>query len=171
MRFFSFSSLRGRLLVLILSAVLPALDWGLYTGLEERLIQRSQVEENALRLTRLAAGDLVQAIEGARQLLVGLAQLPEVRPSNSAICSEVFADLLKQYPYYANLGVVDVNGNLFCSAQPVADKVNLTDNPYFHNALKTHEFTMSGFQSDKVTGRAVISFGWRIGACCHLVWG
>src|SRR5690554_4803494 len=104
MRLFTFASLRIRLLALIMSAILPALGWALYTGFEERLIQRSLVEENVLRLTRLAAGDLVQAIEGARQLLIGLSQLPEVFPNNSAVCSAVFANLLKQYPYYTNLG-------------------------------------------------------------------
>ncbi len=162
MRNFFFTSLRGRLLILILSAVLPALGWALYTGLEERLIQSSQVEENALRLTRLAAGDLVQAVEGARQLLIGLAQLPEVRPGNSAVCSALFVNLIKKYPYYANLGAVEENGNLFCSARPVADKINLSDNPYFRQALGTSDFTMSGYRIDEVTGNAVITFGYPV---------
>lgn len=162
MRQFLFSSLRGRLLVLILSAVLPALGWALYTGLEERFIQRAQVEENALRLTRLAAGDLVQAVEGARQLLIGLAQLPEVRPGNSAVCSALFAKLIKKYPYYDNLGAVEEDGKLFCSARPVVDTVNMLGNLYFRQALQTKDFSMSGYQVDEVTGNAVISFGYPV---------
>lgn len=162
MRYFFFGSLRGRLLVLILSAVLPALGWALYTGLEERLMQRTQVEENVLRLTRLAAGDLVQAVEGARQLLIGLAQLPEVRPTNSMVCSALFATLVKKYPYYANLGGIDEKGNLFCTARPSSDKVDLSNSPYFRHALEADNFTMSGYRIDEVTGNAVITFGYPV---------
>ncbi|MCK8603650.1 PAS domain-containing protein [Desulfoferrobacter suflitae] len=162
MRLFTFASLRIRLLALIMSAILPALGWALYTGFEERLIQRSLVEENVLRLTRLAAGDLVQAIEGARQLLIGLSQLPEVFPNNSAVCSAVFANLLKQYPYYTNLGVLDAKGNLFCSARPTVEMVNLADKPFIAAALRTNGFLMSGYQLDAITGQAVISFGYPV---------
>ena len=162
MRLFTLASLRGRLLILILSAVLPALGWALYTGFEERLIQRAQVEENVLRLTRLAAGDLVQAIEGARQLLIGLSQLPEVLPDNSAVCSTVFANLLKQYPYYANLGVLDASGNLFCSAVSPGKELSLGNDPFFIRALKSDDFVIGGFQQDEITRRAVINFGFPV---------
>lgn len=162
MRFLRFTSVRVRLLVLILSAVLPALGWALYTGFEERLIQRTQVEENVLRLTRLASGDLVQAIEGARQLLIGLSELPEVLPYNSTICSGVFANLLKQYPYYTNLGVVDVRGNLFCSALTTGRNINLANKPFFDRALAIDDFVMAGYHQDEITRQAVISFGFPV---------
>jgi len=67
--------LRSRLVLLVLLAVLPSLGLALYTGLEQHRLQLAQMEGNTLRLTRLAAGDLSQAIEGARQLLTGLSQL------------------------------------------------------------------------------------------------
>lgn len=162
MRRWLFVSLRGRLLILILSAVLPALGWAFYAGFEERIAQRAQVEENVLRLTRLASGDLVQAIEGARQLLIGLAELPEVLPSHSGVCSTVFANLLKQYPYYANLGVIDAGGNLFCSARVPSEELHLDANSFFIQALKAKGFIMGGYQRDQITGLVVISFGYPV---------
>ncbi len=154
----SFSTLRSRLILLVLVAVLPAMGLTLYTGLEERQIQKAQAQENALRLTRLAAGDLVQMVEGARQLLLGLAQLPEVRKAGRGVCEELFANLLKHYPYYINLGVVDSDGSLFCSALPFEMPVNVSDRGYFQRAFSTRRFAVSGHQLDSITGRATMNF-------------
>jgi len=162
MKRFSLTSLRSRLLFLILLAVLPALGLTLYTGLEERRIQEAQVRENTLRLTRLAAGDLVQVIEGARQLLIGLAQLPEVRQGNSSVCSTLFSDLLKQYPHYANLGVIDFNGRLFCSGLAVKETIYLSGSSYLRHALEVHDFSISGYETDPVTRKATIHFGYPV---------
>ena len=155
---FPFSTLRSRLVILVLLAVFPALGLTLYTGLEERQIQSAQVQENALRLTRLAAGDLIQVTEGARQLLVGLAQLSEVRQASTGACEELFAKLVKQYPYYINLGVIDSNGDLSCSALPVEMPVNLSDRGFFRRASSTRGFAVSGYQIESVTKKAIINF-------------
>ena len=155
---FSFSSLRSRLIVLILLAILPALGLTLYTGLEERQIQSIQAKENALRLTRLAAGDLVQVTEGARQLLIGLAQLTEVRQTNTMVCGNLFANLLRQYPYYVNLGVIGPDGNIICSAIPLQSPVDLSDRGYFQRAFNKRGFAVSGYQVDRATGKPTMNF-------------
>jgi len=158
MQLFPFSSLRSRLILLILLAVLPSLGMTLYTGLEEHQIQMAQVQENTLRLTRLAAGDLVQVIEGARQLLIGLAQLPEVGRGDSEVCGTLFSNLLRQYPYYLNLGVIDSAGNLSCSALPFQGPVSMGSRVYVRGAINTASFTISPYQIEKITGEATINF-------------
>ena len=155
---FSFSSLRSRLIVLILLAILPALGLTLYTGLEERQIQSSQAKENTLRLTRLAAGDLIQVTEGARQLLIGLAQLSEVRQANTTVCGNLFGNLLKHYPYYVNLGVIGPDGSIICSAIPLHSSIDLSDRGYFQRTITTRGFTVSGYEVDLVTGKPTMDF-------------
>ena len=113
---FSFSSLRLRLVFLVLLAVIPALGLMLYTNLEQRRLATVQAQEDAQRLARLAATQQQQLIEGARQLLIALAQLREVRGSDAAACNTLMTSLLKQYPLYANLGVIELDGDVFCNA-------------------------------------------------------
>ena len=157
-----FSSLRSRLIVLVLLAILPALGLTLYTGLEERQIQSAQAKENALRLTRLAAGDLIQVTEGARQLLIGLAELSEVRQANATVCGNLFANLLRQYPYYVNLGVIDPNGSIVCSAIPLRSPIDLSDLGYFQRAFNTRGFSVSGYQVDSLTGKPTMQFAFPV---------
>src|SRR6266508_6557990 len=102
-----FSSLRVRLLLLVLLAVIPALGLTLYTNLEERQLRKVQVQEQAMRLSRLVSADHERLIEDARRLLVTLTRLPAVRDRNPAACNALFADLLAQHSSYANLGVID----------------------------------------------------------------
>ena len=157
MNYFSRLSLRGRLIWLVLIAALPSLGMTLYTAVEDHRLEKAQMEANTLRVTRLAAGDIAQVVEGARQLLIGLAQLPEVRQENSSVCSELFAKLLKQYPNYVNLGTIDAEGNIICSALPSVVPLNLY-HAYVQRAFSTRRFAISGYQTDATTGAPMINF-------------
>jgi len=151
-------SLRSRLVHLVLLAVLPSLGLTLYMGLEEHRIQSADLEVNTLRLTRLAAGQLGQAIEGARQLLTGLSQLREVREGNYEGSRELFVNLLKQYPYYVDFGTIDDNGDIACSGRQSDTPVHLEDQAYIRRALRTGDFVISGYQVETSSGKPVIYF-------------
>ncbi len=151
-------SLRSRLVHLVLLAVLPSLGLTLYMGLEEHRIQSADLEVNTLRLTRLAAGQLSQAIEGARQLLTGLSQLREIREGDYEASRELFVNLLKQYPYYVDFGTIDDNGDIACSGRQSWESVNLEDQAYIQRALTTGDFVISGYQIETYTGKPVIYF-------------
>ena len=115
MRSFFVSGLRARLLLLVALAVGPLVGLVFFNAADQRRIASVQALDNALRLARLIASEQKQIIEGARQLLVSLSQLPPVRGHDSSACNTIFAELLKQYPQYATLGAVDATGNPFCS--------------------------------------------------------
>jgi two-component system sensor histidine kinase UhpB len=127
-------------------------------GLEEHRIQSADLEVNTLRLTRLAAGQLGQAIEGARQLLTGLSQLREVREGNYEGSRELFVNLLKQYPYYVDFGTIDDNGDIACSGRQSDTPVHLEDQAYIRRALRTGDFVISGYQVETSSGKPVIYF-------------
>src|SRR5574342_1145473 len=157
-----FSGLRVRLLLLVLLAVVPALGLTLYTNLEERQLRKAQVQEYALRLSRIVSADHERLIEGARQLLVTLTRLPAVRDPNRAACNALFADLLTQQSSYANLGVIDADGNIFCSGLPITGQVYVGDRSYFRRAKETRDFAIGDYQIGRVTGKATLNFGYPI---------
>ena len=156
-----FSGLRVRLLLLVLLAVLPALGSTLYLGLEQRQAATTAVQEEALRLARLTASNQGALLEGARQLLITLSQLPEMRPGASA-CQALLAQLLSQNPFYANLGVIDLDGTVTCSALPLGRPVNAADRAYFQRAVATQSFAVGDYQIGRITGKSAINFGYPI---------
>lgn len=160
---FSFTSLRSRLLLLVLLAVIPALGLICYTNVELRRLAAADVQAQALRLVRMAANDQEDSIKDTHQLLFALAQLPQVNDADATACSSFFASLLHQYPQYVLLGVVDPDGDLFCSALPADNRpVNLADHDYFQRSLQTRAITVSGYQSDPVSGKAALNFSYPV---------
>jgi len=155
------AGLRARLLALALLAVLPALGLVAFTAKQNRDTLAGQVEESSLRLARLTSGEHERAIEGARQLLTGLARIPEIRRGQSA-CPQLLADLLVRFPSYANFGAADLHGDIYCSAVPTQTTVNIADRGYFRAAVTGRDFAIGDFQIGRVTHIPTLNFGYPV---------
>ena len=154
------AGLRRRLVLLVLLAVLPALALVGISALGNRNTLARQVEENALRLARLAAAGHESAIEGARQFLTALAQAPEVRSADTSRCEPLVKDLLAGFPNYLNVGMADApKGDVICTAVPSQTVVNVGDRTYFRQALATASFAVGDFIIGRITGEPSLGFG------------
>ncbi len=152
--------LRSRLLIVVLTALLPLLGLMVYAGVEGRRRAATDSQAAALTVARMAAVEQHQLIEGTRQLLVALAQLPEVANHDGPRCSALFANIRAQFPAQANLGAATPTGDLFCSAQPMAEPVNIADRPYFRRAIDTRQFAVGSFLVGRITGRPSLTLAY-----------
>ena len=152
-----FASLRVRLLLLVFFTFAPMFGLVLYTYSEQMQQATAAAEAEALKLARLAANDQQRLIEGSRQLLIVLAQLPSVQNLDAAACNQFLADLLKKYPLYGNLGAVNTEGDIFCSAIPPTAAANVADRSWFLRALQTRDFVAGGYLIGRVTGRPTLN--------------
>jgi PAS domain S-box-containing protein len=150
--------LRIRLIALVLLAIIPALGLTLYTGMEQRESAAAAAKADAWRLARLSAASLEEIKEGARQLLIALAQLPAVRGRDAAGCNALFANLEGKYPRYLNFGVAAPDGQVFCSAIPLAGPVNYSDYGWFQTALQTPNIVIGEYQLSRITQQPVLYF-------------
>ncbi len=157
-----FSSLQVRLSLLVVLTVIPALALDVYTAWEQRRMEKTQAQEIALRLARFIAAEQKQIVESTRQLLFTLAQLPEVRQTERGKCHAIFAGLLKQFPMYANLGIIAPDGNVRCNAMEVYTGADAFDRAYFQQTLETRDFSAGDYQIGRITGRPALNFGYPI---------
>ncbi|QSJ15710.1 PAS domain S-box protein [Nostoc sp. UHCC 0702] len=156
------STLRIRLVLLVLLAVVPALGLVLYTASEQRRTATAEAQEQTLQMARLAANNQKQIVEGTRQLLMILAQLPVVRQRNSAECNQLLADILKQHSAYANFAVLDAQGNTICTGVPYSGLPNAINRSYFQRALQTRKFAVGDYQIGRATKKATLNFAYPI---------
>lgn len=82
--------------------------------------------------------------------------------TDAIACSEFFARLLNQYPQYALLGVIARDGDLLCSTLPISGPVNLSQRECFQRVLQTRGFAISEYQSDPISGKATLDFGYPV---------
>ncbi len=156
---FSFSSLRARLLLLGFLAVIPALELIIVAHFEQRQLVIAKAREDTLKVAQFVARDYNDLIEGARQLLVALAQLPEVHSGQNK-CSAFFANLLKQYQRYTNIAAVNTEGKVFCSGLPLTSSVNLADSAWFQHAMETRKFVVGEYAIGRISGKPSVTFAY-----------
>ena len=153
-------SLRVRMLLLVLLAVVPALGLILYSGLEARYQEGARAQEQALQLVQRISYDREQAIKETRQLLITLAQLPAVRERDAEACSRILRGISRLHVRYANLGAIRPDGSVFCSALPSTARPNARDSSWFQQVLRTRDFSVSQFHFGGITGRAVLTMAY-----------
>lgn len=160
----SFDSLRTRLVLLVLIAVLPALGLMLLTTFEHRKTAVATLQEETLRLVRLAVSHEKHVVNGTRQLLASLAELREVQSMNSDSCAKIFEGVLRQYPQYVNIAAADAKGEFFCSAAPLQEKVHvdLADLRHFREAVESGKFSVGNYQTDPVVDKPALHFAYPV---------
>ncbi|RJR26738.1 MAG: response regulator [Candidatus Latescibacterota bacterium] len=156
---FSPSSLQLHMIFVLVFAVVPIAIVLLYAGVEMRRTAIEDAADCAARIGDFIAMDERQLISGARQLLLSLSRLPEVRRGDAAACEALFADLLGADERYANIGLVALDGSVVASGLPLPNGVNLADRAYFRLAVETEGFAIGEYQVGRITGRPGINFG------------
>jgi PAS domain S-box-containing protein len=159
---FSFGSLRVRLIFLVLVAIIPSLIIIIHVGWEERKISAHNATQDAMQLAIIASGDHDLLIESTRQLLAGLARLPELRQEDPKACSDLLADLLKQYQQYNNIIAVKPNGDLWCSGIPASGSPNYADRGWFPEVMRTRDFVVGEYVIGRVTKKPQSSIAYPI---------
>ena len=94
--------LDGKLLLLVVLPMLPALALVFYADFERRNLGAAEIKQDAVQAAELGAASQEAMIEGIRQLQSSLAQLPQYRGTNWAFYQMHFINLLRLYPYYAD---------------------------------------------------------------------
>jgi PAS domain S-box-containing protein len=157
---FFFNSLRFRFIFLVLIAAIPAIILTIYTGFEQRSIARRSSQDDALRIARLVASHHAAQIEGARQLLIALARLPQIHSLDGEICNPILQELAPLYPQYTSIRVTDANGRVMCSSLQDQRGMSLANRPYFQDTIQTGAFTVGDFMIGTTTEQSIVPFSY-----------
>jgi PAS domain S-box-containing protein len=153
------SPLRVRLVLVALVAILPTLATILYLESAERAAARERAIAGNLRLTRLAASEQANIFDGARRLLLTLAEFPPLRANDPRACDDLLPKILRDHPGYFNLTVTNADGTLFCAAVPPdrSRLANARQRSWFERATRTRTTAVGDYQLSATTGKPAIA--------------
>jgi PAS domain S-box-containing protein len=154
--------LRVRLILLVFIALAPALILILHNAKRDRDVSADRIQEDAQRIVEIAAARQARFVDSARQLLAVLAEVPEVANGDAATCNRFVEGLTNRYSVYGNLGRIDAEGNLVCSAIGFSGTRHLADRSYFRRAKSSKSFAIGDYQVGRVTERGSVNFGYPI---------
>ena len=158
---FNLDSLRSRLLLLVVLALLPPIGLTIYGAMRERQHAIAAAESDLQRLTGLAAASEAKSIEGARQFLTALSDVPDLL-QEPAKCSALLQTMLKKNLGYINLGVAELNGDLRCSAVTANNAVNMSDRSNFKKTIATGKFATGDYVFGRVVRKHAINTSYPI---------
>jgi signal transduction histidine kinase len=156
------SSLTLRLCILVLIAIFPAIVIQGYNEYELRKAREADIRQQVIQITKQFGEEIGELREGARQLLLALAQLPAVRLQDTEPCSEHFTALKSQYANYSLLAAADTEGRIFCSSAPITNGL-VADQPFFRRAMAQDGLAVGNYWADPTTGQRMIHFAVRFG--------
>lgn len=154
-------SLRTRLLMPLVAALLVLCGLAIYNAFIARAQETQQTQMTALRLARHIAIDQAQHIENTRQLLTLLAKFTGDKLSAGGLsCDRTLAETRLNHTQYANIGVITLDGRVLCSALPFSEGIRLDKRKYFQRTLNSRGFAVGDYQIGLITGRGSLNAGY-----------
>ena len=152
--------LTGRLLLLVILAVVPALVIQAWNEYDLRISREDDIRQHVIEITRQFGEEIGVLREGARQLLLALAQLDPVKLHQPEACNALFADLKSRYANYSLLGAADTTGRVFCASSP-SSLSSVADQPFYTRAMAQPGLAVGNYWVDPGNGQKMIHFAER----------
>ena len=151
-------TLLSRLFVLVAVALLPAIAIQMYNEFDLRRARQVEVQNQVLSLAKLAAAEQQQIVQGIRQVLIAMSELPSIKTRDGQACDAYLAAMQQQFPAFITFLVADLKGLSFCDTNSDHRPITIAARAYFANILRTGAFTVGEFSAGLSTGRNVVQF-------------
>lgn len=150
--------LRTKITILALLTLAPAIGLIIFSAYQQQKVAKTEARDLAGRFIKVARDRHEALIEGTKQVLVMIGQIPSLESQKSS-CESILKGLLDSLsPRYVNLGVLNTKGFAVCSAVPISGPVDLSFRTYFKRAVATRAFAGGDLQIGRITGKPSINF-------------
>jgi diguanylate cyclase (GGDEF)-like protein/PAS domain S-box-containing protein len=157
-----FSNLRIRLTILVLLVAIPVYALTYYWGMEGRRRALIDTQNEALEQVREISIYQNHLIFHARQILFTLSQISKIRDLDSGACSTILANLLKQSKGYTAFWAAKPGGEIFASAPPLNQPINISNRSYYRLLVQTGEFTIGDYEIGQVSRKPGVAVAYPV---------
>ncbi len=147
--------LRRRLSVLVAIALVPSLALTAYNAARWRIFLESETRATALSQSRLAASELEQIIDNARQLMTAVAKFP-LNADNKPECAAYFKSMILDAAAFREGAIVDADGNFLCSTSPPEGALDAGERVHLYQSLKAGKVGVATVIADQSSPSASI---------------
>ena len=146
------ASIRRRLLVLAIVAIVPLALERIYAIESERRSDLEGARQHALMLAKQGAEKQNESIAAARVTLQLIARAYPKFIESKVPCDEFLKAAFTSTPNLKTISVAGSDGKVVCSANPGSIGLDISDRPHFQQILRNGGFAMS----DYVLGRRIL---------------
>jgi signal transduction histidine kinase len=137
---------------------MPAIAIQAHNGFARRRARQLEVQHRAISVAKLAAAEQQQIVQGIRQVLIVLSELPPIKTKDSLRCNAYLAAMKPRFPAFITLTVTDLRGLSFCDSSDNHKQVDVSKRAYFANAVGFSAFAVGEFSIGLASKRRVLHF-------------
>jgi len=152
--------IRLQLVIIVLIVALPAAGIIISSGVQQRNQAINDAHIETQRLAERIASEQQILVASARQLVLSVSQLPEIKEKDAATVNPFLRKLLKLNTNIMILFIADNTGTIWASAIPFANPIKIDDRRYFKNALASGQLSSGEFQIDKFLHKPTFNLGY-----------
>ena len=131
--------------------------WAFALHVEARRQALREAGRSTEVLAQSVAREHERLVDAARQLLLGLAQRPEIVTLNRGTCPTLLAGVVRAVPGYLDLVAVKPNGEVFCSARGTARLPVGIDAADVRRAVESGNPARGHYGIDRAAGRPTVA--------------
>lgn len=154
------TGLAGRLLLLVIIAMTPALVIQAWHEYDLRITREADIRQQVVETTKQLGEEIGVLREGARQMLLAVAQLANANSREPEACGAIFSQLKVRFPNYSLLGAADTDGRIFCTSGPTS-YTSVANQPFFMRAMTREGLVVGNYWADPISGLRMIHFAER----------
>ncbi len=152
-------SLRTRLYILVLAALIPVSGVIFFIAEEQKSEETKAILQKTMALTKAAAIEESQKLASTRALLSTVSDMFLMFDGNAGEMSGLLSILLRQsVEKYEQLGIINLDGRLLAGNDPSGGNRDYSNRFWFFTCLKTKELTMGEYRGERIDGEPVLFF-------------
>ncbi len=159
MRIFGLLSIRTQIIAIVVLMAAVMVGIITITAVKQRNHDLQEARELAARMTRQVSSEIDILTAGANLLLTTLSRTIGIPLRDTPAVNALLADLIKTYPQYANILVIDTTGALQAAAVPFKGAVSYGDRRFFINGISTGHFSSGEFSIGRILNKPVMALG------------
>jgi signal transduction histidine kinase/ActR/RegA family two-component response regulator len=136
--------LSTRLLLVVLSGLLPVIVLGVWVEYTHREERRAELGDLSMQQAQLLAGDVASIAEVARTLLTVVAQLDEVHDPTTT-CDERLRTTQRSLPIFEFVALLNAEGKTVCASEPLVQTGEGDPPQWVSDALAAGRFVTGRF--------------------------
>lgn len=144
--------------MLMAAAMVPLFGLSLINACLNQKAAVSRATDGLNFAASLIAANQSRVTDSAHQLLLAIVNARGLRNGEAADCSRYLRTLTRQFPVYANLGFIGLDGYISCVSERENLSVFVGDRDYFRQTLARRSFTLTGYKMGRLQGKPVIIF-------------
>jgi len=148
-------SLRARLIVIVLMALIPSLLLMLDTAYENYRTRLHDAQQHVQHYALVANKYHESMVSETRLLLDVLKKLPQIHSPLHKDCEPTLEKMLFGNIRYANFAVINLQGKAVCSAVPQEAATDLSDREYYKEAIRNKTLSVGDYQIGRIVNKPV----------------